>query len=171
MDTIIDDEPPMGPPVEPSDRIPVIEESVIEDPYPRIENNLAQVGWIKLIHLKQFHQLHLLTQLRLEILETWKASLQIQFSSIQKLPPNCPVFLTLNQSTWPRSGATRDIHYHLLSIDFLIKFSEVPYMDAIPNQPPLPPSNRRNGTHFFLFTSHPPIHCHLLPCFHLHNEG
>ena len=31
MDTIIDDEPPMGPPVEPSDRIPVIEESVIED--------------------------------------------------------------------------------------------------------------------------------------------
>src|SRR6266516_5441541 len=108
--------------------------------YPRIENNLAQVGRTKGIRLDQFLQISHRTRLWSTILEILKVFLRIQFSSIQKLPPNCPVFLTLNQSTWPRSGATRDIHYHLLSIDFLIEFS------------PLPLSNRRNGTHFFLFT-------------------
>src|SRR5438046_6177648 len=66
-----------------------------------IDKKFMQIEWMKRIHLKQFHQLHLLIQLQLEILETRKASLRIQFSSIQKLPSNCPTFLTLNQSTWP----------------------------------------------------------------------
>ncbi len=103
VDAIINDEPSMGSPILPKDKMAIMEELATEDldDNTTLLNNRQEIHANRMNEVKQFHQLHLLIQLQLEILETRKASLRIQFSSIQKLPPNCPMFLTLNQSTWP----------------------------------------------------------------------